>query len=504
MEERGKLFMMKNAFRFWGIVMVFGGLSACNGLGVAQFGGNDFNTDSSLSYDGISSYDQKTDSTVRLHWASHPDAIAYEIYNIVGGEPVYQTTVAAPAVSVVLTGLTPSSSYQFRVRMKTSSGKTDANQHDLGLTMNAAPDAPSSIALQSPNYSPAMDTTPTLRIGGVKAGDTIQVFSDSSCTTLVGSALASGDTLDVTTSTLVPNAYAFYANAKNLEGNTSNCSSASASYTLNACPTGFIQVVHNPDVGTTSDFCVAKYDMKNVSGVATSQAAATPWVSISQTAAKTACDSLNAVNGVSGKYFLISNPEWMTIARDADEVDSNWSSGVAGVGVMARGHSDNNPANALAASTDNDPYYGTGNDDTQGANSGWEQKRTLTLSNGEVIWDFAGNVWSWVDWQVTPANKAYVSSDGAPVAAWREFSTLDVNIDASDEMKPETWQSSFPTLGGSAGLGEYYGGSNTSGGAALRGGAWVLGAYAGAFALYLNNGAGYTSTVVGFRCVYRP
>ena len=499
---------MKNTFRFWGIVMVSVGLSACNGLGVAQFGtsagGSGFNTDSSLSYSGISSYDEKTDSTVRLHWASHPDAIAYEIYDMASGEPVYRTTVAAPAVSVVLTGLTPSSSYQFRIRMKTSDGKTDTNQHELGLTMNAAPDVPSSIVLQSPNYSPGMNTTPTLRVAGVKAGDTVQVFSDSSCTTLVGSALASSDTLDVTTSTLAPDAYTFYANAKNLKGNASNCSPSSVSYTLNACPTGYIQVVHNPDVGTTADFCVAKYDMKSVSAVATSQAAGTPWVSISQTSAKTACDALNALNGVSGKYFLISNPEWMTIARDADEVDSNWSTGVAGVGVMVRGHSDNNPTNALAASTDNDPYYGTGNDDTQAVGSGWEQRRTLTLSNGEVIWDFAGNVWTWVDWWVTPANKAYVSSDGSPVATWREFSALDANIGGSDEMKPETWQSSFPTLGGSSGLGKYYGGLNTSGGGARRGGSWNGGMGAGAFALDLSNDASSVSVSLGFRCVYRP
>src|SRR5680860_1634600 len=58
------------------------------------------------------------------------------------------------------------------------------------------------------------------------------------------------------------------------------------SSTGSACPTGFIPV---PGSGTygTNDFCVMKYEAKNVGGVATSQAALTPWVNISQTAAIT-------------------------------------------------------------------------------------------------------------------------------------------------------------------------------------------------------------------------
>src|SRR5665647_1062811 len=52
------------------------------------------------------------------------------------------------------------------------------------------------------------------------------------------------------------------------------------------CPTGFIVVPGSSTYGT-SDFCVMKYEAKNVSGVATSRASGTPWVSISQTNAIT-------------------------------------------------------------------------------------------------------------------------------------------------------------------------------------------------------------------------
>ena len=43
-------------------------------------------------------------------------------------------------------------------------------------------------------------------------------------------------------------------------------------------------------------------------------------------------------------------------------------------------------------------------------------KRTHTLSNGEVIWDMAGNVWEWTSDDVIPDNTAGHS--------WKEFDTI--------------------------------------------------------------------------------
>jgi formylglycine-generating enzyme required for sulfatase activity len=315
----------------------------------------------------------------------------------------------------------------------------------------------------------------------------------------------------------------FTVTATNGAGN----STGNVSLTVNAaCPTNYILVPYNAAAGTNSDFCVSKYEMKCVgsscptaiasaNAVPTSQAASNPWVSISQTNSIAACSYLNTLNGVSNKYALISNEEWMTIARNIELVNANWSSNSAGVNVLARGHTDNSPANALAASTDDSPYYLTGNTSAQAANSGWEQKRTLTLSNSEVIWDFAGNVWEWVNWQVTPANKAYVSADGSPQAAWREFNLINTLIGPTDEMPPEKWASSFvwnfttnaaqaSPLNGNNGIGRYYAGNNSTGGAALRGGGWDDASSAGAFSLALNHSAGSSNAYIGFRCVFRP
>ena len=209
----------------------------------------------------------------------------------------------------------------------------------------------------------------------------------------------------------------------------------------------------------------------------------------------------------------------MTLARNVELIGSNWSSGTAGTGVLARGHSDNNPSSAQAASADDLlGYTNTGNNSGQAGNSGWEQRRTHTLSNGEVIWDLAGNVWEWVDWQVTPARKAYDATDGAPVGGWREWRLIDrfIGENGIDEMRPETWASSFiifnagipdtvnSLTGASNGLGQYCAGNNSSGGAVFRGGGWGNGANAGIFAVYLRYAPSNTVTDVGIRCVFQP
>ena len=152
-------------------------------------------------------------------------------------------------------------------------------------------------------------------------------------------------------------------------------------------------------------------------------------------------------------------------------------------------------------------YVGTnGNSAAQAANSGWEQRRTLELSNGEIIWDFAGNVWEWVDWQVTPAKKAYRSTDGLPTSNFLDFKFLDrlIGENADDQMLPSTFMPVFTSLTRSNGLGGYLAGNNSSGGAVLRGGGKNGIADAGTFALYLGVSVNNAGTNFGFRCVLRP
>lgn len=296
--------------------------------------------------------------------------------------------------------------------------------------------------------------------------------------------------------------YIFYARAINSIGTASDCSTASVSYETKSCPENYVPVPRNPDLGVADDFCVAKYEMKNVSDVAASQKEGTPWVLITLSDMLTKCQDLNTHHSITNKYDLISNPEWMTMIRNAELIDKNWSpvDGVqkAGVGILAKGHSDGVPAAALEAGEDNDPYFGTSNN----ANSGWEQRRTHFLSNGEVVWDLAGNVFDRINWSVLTANKAYYSGDGVPVSGYREFNELDTLIAETDTMHPSTWAPHFIALTSVDGLGKYHAG--TGGSIAIRGGFWANHQNGGLYNLALHLGPANLSSQVGFRCVYRP
>jgi prepilin-type N-terminal cleavage/methylation domain-containing protein len=185
------------------------------------------------------------------------------------------------------------------------------------------------------------------------------------------------------------------------------------------CPIGYIRVPGN-SLYQTKDFCVMKYEAKAVSISNPTLGLTTP-----NTGSNTIANNTTATTAANGRAIasvasgypianidqptaasyctnagasLMTNAEGMTIARNIESVSDNWYNPTptpvsqVGNGGIWRGHSDNNPTNALAASTnDNLGYEGTGNS----INNGWQQKRTHTLSNGEIIWDISGNLWEW-------------------------------------------------------------------------------------------------------------
>jgi len=174
--------------------------------------------------------------------------------------------------------------------------------------------------------------------------------------------------------------------------------------TYQVCPDGYI-FVHALSGYTTRDFCVAKYEMKNDGyGTAVSTVTGTPWVSIDRPTSRSKCQALGY------GYDMISNDQWQTIARNIAGVASNWSTGVVSSGELNRGHSDNSPASKIAASVDSDPCSGTGQ---SCSTTVWDsQRRTHTLSNESVIWDFAGNANEWVtnDSNVSNGANGYIST----------------------------------------------------------------------------------------------
>jgi formylglycine-generating enzyme required for sulfatase activity len=231
-----------------------------------------------------------------------------------------------------------------------------------------------------------------------------------------------------------------------------------------------------------------KFEAKNNNGAAVSVAAQTPWGNITATAAQGKCTALGS------GYDLISNAEWMTIARNAEGVQSNWS---GPNGMLARGHSDT-ASIGLSVTDINDPYSGTGNNANQQPGSGWEQKRTLTLSNGEVIWDLAGNVWEWVDWDPQTAG-FQLGPTSCSSTNWFELSSANCAALSANQYMPAN-PGNWTPYDSSHGLGRFRGGF----GAAVRGGSSDVGAVAGAFTLSLDYSPGDDSTIFGFRCVYRP
>ena len=288
--------------------------------------------------------------------------------------------------------------------------------------------------------------------------------------------------------------------------------------TTKVCPTGYIAVPGNSMYGVT-DFCVMKYEAKAVDvsnptvGLTTpntgfntiandvtsttsastppraiaSVASGFPIARISQPTAASYCSTAGA--------SLITNAEWMTIARNIEGQLSNWTTGTAalsaiGTGGLYRGHSDNSPANALAANTDdNQGYEGTGN------TSPSIERRTHILSNGETIWDLSGNAWEWTSDTISGLNRPNTNSGGL----YQEWTTI-INFKSLsyDLTRPSNtdWNST-------QNMGQYYAGNVTgtilSG--LVRGGRFA--ADGGIYAMFLANQPSNTVNDFGFRCVVR-
>ncbi|MDD2916724.1 MAG: type II secretion system protein [Candidatus Gracilibacteria bacterium] len=195
--------------------------------------------------------------------------------------------------------------------------------------------------------------------------------------------------------------------------------------TPGTCPTGFIAVPGNKDFNQPG-FCVSKYDMtysdadipnssngdwNTVSYVSGKPIASIPnkypIADITQPQAITACQSMGA------GYHLITNNEWMTVARNIEQQGDNWSTGIVGSGGLYRGITGEgtntptslgcNTADSAGASGISGRIWATKPLSTDTTKFGatkttdCDSKRQLKLSNGQILWDMAGNIWSHVN-----------------------------------------------------------------------------------------------------------
>lgn len=296
-----------------------------------------------------------------------------------------------------------------------------------------------------------------------------------------------------------------YVKYRDAVGNETPCINDSIGFNANLDCSGlsgsWVLVPGDPDYGTR-DFCIMKYEAKDVNNTATSQWQLEPWVNLSQNEAKAKCSELGQ------GYRLVSNEQWMTAAANIAGNSANWidpnnsnQDGVVGVGLLVEGHSDDNPNSACeAAENDLDRHVRSGS--CTGDSSGnVDQRRTHQVVNGEnldTVWDLAGNVEEWVDFYdpnkpiADPAsNEIYLVDDSA--------SDLKLNflIPTSKGFWGATW-------GSDEGVGRFFAGDPNVGGAMFRGGSWDENRDSGIFEVNLNLGPDDASTEVGFRCVYGP
>ena len=283
------------------------------------------------------------------------------------------------------------------------------------------------------------------------------------------------------------------------------------------CSEWFIPVPGNEDFWQPG-FCVAKYEMGYDDNLTIQTADAnrssvlySTWKTIVSKPLKypiatiTQQQAITACNSIWNWYHLITNNEWMTIARNIEANKNNWSSWIVWNGWLYRWiTNETNSGTSLGCATANSswshikPYVSTSlsTDTTKWWSSKWsdcDSKRQHKLSNWEIIWDLAWNVWEHV-------NKAN-TIDWSNYANWTNWDPCSVT-DGVYEWTACSDKKFWP--------------SNTSWNSAqwmwkvwdydwtifLRGAGANRGADAGLFALGLDRAAGGQYRYVGFRCAF--
>ena len=278
------------------------------------------------------------------------------------------------------------------------------------------------------------------------------------------------------------------------------------------CPTGFIVVPGSSTYGT-NDFCVMKFEAKCASSSSLTVGLLTPTTGSNtydnNSSACTAANTKNVVSTASGYPIanvsqstsstiasnvsgcvgcaLINEAQWMTIAQNVASNPVNWSGNAVGSGYIFSGHNDSTPNNALIAGDDSDGYLGT-------SSTSGNQKRTLRLTNGEIIWDFAGNVLEWTSAQQT-GNQP--SPTGWSYREWTSVSGGTFSVNPYPSGSGISGSSAWTSTNG---IGRIY--SNSSDATLrgfYRGGWWNDGNYAGIYYLFLGDAPTVAYSSLGFR-----
>jgi len=211
-----------------------------------------------------------------------------------------------------------------------------------------------------------------------------------------------------------------------------------------------------PSCQTIPAFKVGKYlCSKGEQGNLAVTADRAPWVNINFSDAKAACEAAG--------FKLITESQSLAIAWNISQQAINWTGGEVGSGDLYQG---------LRNGDFDEPQPPIV--ETEDAT----EQRWFELSNGERIYDFAGNAYTWVFDDVQGDENGLIAkpfSEDTP-SLTAPYKSLEKGMG----WRPEA-------------------GANWSGDALIRGGSWYSGCKAGAFRLYFV-WPSYGWEVIGFRC----
>jgi hypothetical protein len=217
-----------------------------------------------------------------------------------------------------------------------------------------------------------------------------------------------------------------------------------------------------PDVTLPNGMCVPSFKVgkflcsKGPTGMPLVNARSAPWVEIDYHAARTACTTASLA--------LITELQALALAHDIVNQDINWSGGAVGEGHVFQGLHKGSVDEAHASS-----FIPVDED----------ERRWHELSNGERIFDFAGNAYTWVFDDVQGDENGIVAKGfnaDSPSIAVAPYPSMERGMG----WRPEA-------------------GRNRSGHALLRGGCWYDEDNAGVFTLDLVS-PDNRDDIVGFRC----
>jgi hypothetical protein len=224
-----------------------------------------------------------------------------------------------------------------------------------------------------------------------------------------------------------------------------------------------------------------------------------PLANVNQLEARALCENMGE------GFSLITNTQWMTLARNIQFVDSNWVGGSFGVGAIKKGN-----VGVVTSSS-----YNGANPEVTTSNT----KARLFLDNGEDIWHLSGNNWEWINDSVNCSATGGQPCSGLPqdgttgvdeyfnfadITSYGQFSAIELlpfnvswdrftngigNLRVDTNGTPAPSEGSMPLVFGIIRGGAYHTNSNENG---------------GIFTINFDNSPLHSTPVISFRCTYTP